>query len=248
MPSGAVRTTTINAMARPPVCSAQYYGRPDDRTLHAAAPASVHPLPQCPAGQPCRRAKRQIHAIVDNYATHKHAKVKAWLARHPPSRSFHFTLIGLLAECGRRVFAKLTGGASNEGCFARLSNFELTSTASWPRPTPIHGVPMDEKDPGKIIAAVKGHQALDSIPLATTSPREIEQDTHPLATRADHPPKQGEADHPQAGRKSVFSIGERQPPGAGDPDGGWLLCDQRAHRRRDHSAWDDDFLARLNAR
>jgi transposase len=28
-------------------------------------------------------AKLDIHLIVDNYSTHKHARVKAWLARHP---------------------------------------------------------------------------------------------------------------------------------------------------------------------
>ena len=28
-------------------------------------------------------AGKVIHAILDNYATHKHPKVKAWLARHP---------------------------------------------------------------------------------------------------------------------------------------------------------------------
>jgi hypothetical protein len=33
---------------------------------------------------------RTIEAIVDNYATHKHPKVKAWLARHP-RWTFHFT-------------------------------------------------------------------------------------------------------------------------------------------------------------
>src|SRR6516225_1973458 len=27
--------------------------------------------------------RKTIHAIVDNYATHKHPKVRAWLARHP---------------------------------------------------------------------------------------------------------------------------------------------------------------------
>jgi transposase len=31
-----------------------------------------------------------IHAIVDNYATHKHPKVKAWLVNHP-RWIFHFT-------------------------------------------------------------------------------------------------------------------------------------------------------------
>jgi uncharacterized protein YjbI with pentapeptide repeats len=28
-------------------------------------------------------AGKLVHAIVDNYATHTHPKVKAWLARHP---------------------------------------------------------------------------------------------------------------------------------------------------------------------
>jgi transposase len=32
----------------------------------------------------------QLHLIVDNYATHKHAKVKAWLKRHPRFH-MHFT-------------------------------------------------------------------------------------------------------------------------------------------------------------
>jgi transposase len=31
-----------------------------------------------------------IHAIVDNYATHKHPKVRQWLARHR-RWTFHFT-------------------------------------------------------------------------------------------------------------------------------------------------------------
>jgi transposase len=35
-------------------------------------------------------AGRLIHAIADNYATHKHPKVRAWLERHP-RWVFHFT-------------------------------------------------------------------------------------------------------------------------------------------------------------
>jgi transposase len=31
-----------------------------------------------------------IHAIVDNYATHKHPKERQWLARHP-GWTLHFT-------------------------------------------------------------------------------------------------------------------------------------------------------------
>jgi transposase len=34
--------------------------------------------------------RKAIHAIVDNYATHKHPTVRAWLARHP-RWTFHFT-------------------------------------------------------------------------------------------------------------------------------------------------------------
>ena len=35
-------------------------------------------------------AGKLIHAILDNYGTHKHPKVLAWLARHP-RWTFHFT-------------------------------------------------------------------------------------------------------------------------------------------------------------
>ncbi|MEI7903367.1 MAG: IS630 family transposase [bacterium] len=35
-------------------------------------------------------AKRQLHLIVDNYSTHKHARVRSWLKRHPRFH-LHFT-------------------------------------------------------------------------------------------------------------------------------------------------------------
>ena len=35
-------------------------------------------------------AGKLVHAVLDNYATHKHPKVKAWLDRHP-RWVFHFT-------------------------------------------------------------------------------------------------------------------------------------------------------------
>jgi len=30
--------------------------------------------------------RRELHVVVDNYATHKHPTVQAWLARHPRIR------------------------------------------------------------------------------------------------------------------------------------------------------------------
>jgi transposase len=43
-------------------------------------------LKQVPAAYP----RRQLHVVVDNYATHKHPAVRAWLARHPRV-TLHFT-------------------------------------------------------------------------------------------------------------------------------------------------------------
>jgi hypothetical protein len=34
--------------------------------------------------------RRQLHVVVDNYATHKHQRVQAWLAKHPRVQ-LHFT-------------------------------------------------------------------------------------------------------------------------------------------------------------
>jgi transposase len=45
--------------------------------------------------------RRQLHVVLDNYATHKHAKVQAWLSRHPRVQ-LHPDL-RLLAEPGRGV-------------------------------------------------------------------------------------------------------------------------------------------------
>ena len=43
-----------------------------------------------PARHRPRRPQGDLHLIADNYATHKHPKVKAWLARHPRYH-MHFT-------------------------------------------------------------------------------------------------------------------------------------------------------------
>jgi transposase len=50
---------------------------------------------------------KEIHVILDNYATHKHAKVRAWLARHP-RWTFHFTPSCSWLNAVEGFFAKLT--------------------------------------------------------------------------------------------------------------------------------------------
>jgi transposase len=50
----------------------------------------------------------ELHLIVDNYATHKHPKVRTWLQRH---KRFHFHFIPTSASWLNAVegfFAKLT--------------------------------------------------------------------------------------------------------------------------------------------
>ena len=39
-------------------------------------------------------AGKMVHVILDNYAAHKHPKVRAWLDRHEPfvERHPHFTI------------------------------------------------------------------------------------------------------------------------------------------------------------
>ena len=43
----------------------------------------------------CRRSL-DIHLVLDNYATHKHAKVKRWLAARPPLPSALHAHLGVL--------------------------------------------------------------------------------------------------------------------------------------------------------
>jgi hypothetical protein len=59
----------------------------------------------------------QLHLIVDNYSTHKHPKVKAWLARH---RRFHLHFTPTSASwlnMVERFFRDLTQQAIVSGSF-----------------------------------------------------------------------------------------------------------------------------------
>jgi transposase len=112
---------------------------------------------QVPAG-------KVIHAVVDNYATHKHPKVRQWLARHP-RWTFHFTPTSASwLNAVEGFFAKLTRRRLKRGIFrsvfdlqAAINRFVVESNDD---PKPFTWT----ADPNKIIAAVRrGHQVLDSI-------------------------------------------------------------------------------------
>jgi transposase len=109
-------------------------------------------------------AGKQVHAIMDNYGTHKHPKVIAWLERHP-RWIFHFTPTSASwLNAVEGFFAKLAKQRLKRGVFhslvslqAAINRFVADNNAD---PRPFHWT----KDPEKIISAVRrGHQALDSI-------------------------------------------------------------------------------------
>jgi transposase len=62
-----------------------------------------------------------LHLIADNYATHKHPKVQAWLARRPRFK-MHFTpTSSSWLNLVERFFADLTGDVIRAGSFASVN-------------------------------------------------------------------------------------------------------------------------------
>jgi transposase len=108
--------------------------------------------------------RKAIHAIVDNYATHKHPKVRRWLARHP-RWSFHFTPTSASwLNAVESFFAKLTNRRLKRGVFRSVSDLQaainrfLEETNSDPKPF------VWTADPDRVLAAVKrGKEKLESI-------------------------------------------------------------------------------------
>jgi transposase len=105
-----------------------------------------------------------VHVILDNYAAHKHSKVRQWLDRHERF-TFHFTPTSCSwLNAVEGFFAKLAKRRLRRGVFhsvidlqAAINRF-LAEHNEKPKPFTWTA------DPDKIIAAVKrGHQALDSI-------------------------------------------------------------------------------------
>jgi transposase len=65
-------------------------------------------------------AGKSIHAILDNYATHKHPKVLAWLARHP-RWTFHFTPTSASwLNAVENFFSKVTRQRIRRGVFRSI--------------------------------------------------------------------------------------------------------------------------------
>ena len=107
---------------------------------------------------------KTIHAIVDNYAAHKHPNVRRWLERHP-RWTFHFTPTSASwLNAVEGFFATLAKRRLKRGVFRSVADLQaainrfLEEHNQQPRPFTWTA------DPDEIIAAVRrGHQVLDSI-------------------------------------------------------------------------------------
>ena len=67
---------------------------------------------------------KAVHLIVDNYATHKHEKVKKWLQKHPRFH-FHFTPTSASwLNQVERFFAEITRDAIRRGTFDSVPELE----------------------------------------------------------------------------------------------------------------------------
>ena len=109
-------------------------------------------------------AGKTVHAVLDNYAAHKHPEVRKWLARHP-RWTFHFTPTSASwLNAVEGFFAMLSKRRLKRGVFRSVVDLQ----AAINRFLDDHNAQSKPfqwtADPDKIIAAVRrGHQALDSI-------------------------------------------------------------------------------------
>ena len=109
-------------------------------------------------------AGKIVHVILDNYAAHKHEKVRAWLERHP-RWTFHFTPTSCSwLNAVEGFFAKLTRRRLKHGVFHSLVDLQaainrfIAEHNRHPKPF------IWKADPDKIIATRnRGFQTLESI-------------------------------------------------------------------------------------
>ncbi len=105
-----------------------------------------------------------IHAILDNYATHKHPKVRKWLSNHP-RWIFHFVPTSCSwLNAVEGFFAKLSKRRLKRGVFTSIVDLQTAINRFLDEHNQTEAKPFRwPAAPDEIIAAVKrGHQVLDS--------------------------------------------------------------------------------------
>ena len=67
-------------------------------------------------------ADLDLHLVVDNYGTHKHAKVRAWIIRHPRFHVHHTPTYSSWLNQVERWFGLITERAIRRGSFASVTD------------------------------------------------------------------------------------------------------------------------------
>ena len=109
-------------------------------------------------------AGKGVHVILDNYAVHKHPKVRQWLDRHERF-TFHFTPTSCSwLNAVEGFFAKLTKRRLKHGVFRSVADLQAAINLFLDEHNGEAKLFTWTADPDKIIDAVRrGHQVLDSI-------------------------------------------------------------------------------------
>ena len=112
------RNGTTTLFAAPNVLDGTVIGRYMQRHRHQEFIRFLNAVEaEVPAG-------KSVHAILDNYAVHKHPKVVTWLDRHP-CWTFHFTPTSALCiNAVEGFFAKLTKQRLKRGIFHSLVDLQ----------------------------------------------------------------------------------------------------------------------------
>ena len=135
--------------------------RRGDRPQHAAPQASgvIRFLNAVEREVP---AGKTVHAILDNYAAHKHPNVRRWLERHP-RWTFHFTPTSASwLNAVEGFFATLTKRRLKRGVFRSVADLQAAINHFLEQHNQKSQPFAWTADPDKIIAAVRrGRQVSD---------------------------------------------------------------------------------------
>lgn len=105
-------------------------------------------------------ANKELHLIIDNYATHKHPKVKKWLARHPRFH-LHFTpTSSSWANMVERFFRDLTQNGLRRGVFHNVAEL-VTAIANY--------IAQHNKKPKPFIWTAKAADILEKVKRANVA-------------------------------------------------------------------------------
>jgi transposase len=152
----------------------------------------------------------EIHLVLDNYSTHKHAKVKAWLAKHPRTRLAINELSSARARRERYVGEWLPEPIITGGHDDPARHAETADSLSQPRRAHAHQLgPPGRPRPGRVVAPRRGQRWPGSALSRRTAAadrrmgaRHRRQSDH--KHQLDRQPRQ--ADAPRASRRLQIAI------------------------------------------